>query len=233
VAPSATRGAWTKAGLAAVALVALVFAGREVAGEIPRFAAWVDSLGVWGPVAFMTGYALAAVLLIPGSWLTLAAGALFGVAWGTLYVMAGATAGAALAFLIGRYLARGLIERRLAADPRFAAVDRAIGAEGARIVLLLRLTPFVPYTFLNYALGATRVRFTHYVAGSIGMLPATVLYAYTGRLAGDLAAVATGGGVTPRGPGYYTVLALGLAATLAVTVVLTRLARRALRGVIE
>jgi uncharacterized membrane protein YdjX (TVP38/TMEM64 family) len=227
--PAMRRGAWLKAGLSGAAIVAILLAGREIAGEIPRFAAWVAALGVWGPVAFMAGYAVAAVFLIPGSWLTLAAGALFGVAWGTLYVMVGATAGAALAFLTGRYVARGLVERRLGSDARFAAIDRAIGAQGVRLVLLLRLTPVVPFNLLNYALGLTRVRFTHYLAGSIGMLPAVLLFVYTGRMAGDLAVLAAGAPVTPRGPGYYAVLILGLAATLTVTVVMTRLARRALR----
>lgn len=223
-----TRGAWVKAGVAVAALAALFLAGREVAGEIPRFAAWVASLGVWGPVAFIAGYTVAAVLFIPGSWLTLAAGAIFGVAWGVVYVMTGATTGAALAFLIARYLARDRLERRLGADARFAAIDRAVGDEGTRLVVLLRLTPVVPFNLLNYTLGLTRVRFTHYLAGSIGMLPATILYVFTGRLAGDLATLAAGGAATPRGGAYYAFLGLGLGATLAVTVVVTRMARRAL-----
>jgi len=223
------RTVWVKAAIAVLAVAVLMLAGREVGALIPRFASWVDALGVWGPVAFIAGYTVAAVLLIPGSWLTLAAGAIFGLGWGVLYVMVGATSGAATGFLIGRYLARGLVERRLGADARFAAIDRAIGAEGARLVLLLRLTPVVPYNALNYALGLTRVRFLDYLAGSIGMLPATVLYVYTGMIAGNLATIATGGVTVARGPGYYAVLALGLGATLGVTLVATRLARRALR----
>lgn len=223
---------WVKLA-AAAALVALVLvAGREVAALVPRFADWVGSLGPWGPVVFIAGYAAAAVLLVPGSWLTLAAGALFGIPWGAAFVMAGATLGAALAFLTGRYLARGLVERRLARDPRFAAVDRAVGEDGFRVVFLLRLTPVVPFNLLNYALGLTRVRFAHYVAASIGMLPAVLLYVYSGKIAGDLAAVAAGASV-PRGPAYYAVLALGLGATLLVTLLVTRLARKSLQGVIE
>lgn len=223
---------WIKLAVAGALVALVVVAGREVAGLVPRFAEWVAGLGPWGPVAFMAGYAVAAVLLVPGSWLTLAAGALFGIPWGAAFVMGGATLGAALAFLTGRYLARGVVERRLARDARFAAVDRAVGEDGFRVVFLLRLTPVVPFNVLNYALGLTQVRFADYLAASIGMLPAVLLYVYSGKVAGDLAAVASGASV-PRGAAYYVVLALGLAATLLVTVLVTRLARRSLQGVIE
>jgi hypothetical protein len=116
-----------------------------------------------------------------------------------------------------------------ARDPRFQAIDRAIAADGRRIVFLLGLSPAVPFSLLNYLLGLTRVRFADFVVASVGMLPGTLLYVYTGKLAGDVAAAAGGGGPA-RGAGYYVVLALGLAATVAVTVVVTRAARRALRA---
>jgi uncharacterized membrane protein YdjX (TVP38/TMEM64 family) len=153
-------------GVAAVA--ALVIAGRQLGGQLPRFAAWVDGLGVWGPVVFMLGYVLAAVAFVPASLLTLAAGAIFGLARGALFVFVAAVIASAIGFLIARYLARDAIERRVARNPRFAAIDRAVGAEGRKIVFLLRLSPVFPFNLLNYGLGLTRVRFADYLLASFG-----------------------------------------------------------------
>jgi len=213
--------------LGLVAIGALVWLGRLAGGQVPRFAEWVEGLGAWGPVAFVTGYAVAVVALVPASLLTLAAGAIFGLARGTAYVFVAATVGSCLAFLVSRYLARAAVERRFAADRRFAAIDRAVGEQGRRIVFLLRLSPAIPFNLLNYALGLTRVRFADYAVASIGMLPGTLLYVYSGKLAGDVAALAGGAGA-PGGAGRTAVLALGLIATLAATFLVTRLARRAL-----
>jgi uncharacterized membrane protein YdjX (TVP38/TMEM64 family) len=199
-----------------------------VAGAwLPRFAAWVGTLGVWGPIVFVAVYAAAVVALVPGSLLTLAAGAIFGVVAGVAYVFVAATLGAAAAFLVSRYLARNAVERWIAGSPRFAAVDRAVAAEGRRIVFLLRLSPVFPFTLLNYALGLTRVGFVDYVVASLGMIPGTLLYVYYGKLAGDVAALA-GGATAARGAGYWTVLGVGLVATVFVTALVTRTARRAL-----
>jgi uncharacterized membrane protein YdjX (TVP38/TMEM64 family) len=189
----------------------------------------VSALGPWAPVVFVAGYALAVVAFVPGSLLTLAAGAVFGVGRGVAYVFVAATLGAAGAFLVARHVARAAVERWIASNPRFAAVDRAVAAEGRRIVFLLRLSPVFPFTFLNYALGLTRVRFADYLVASPGMLPGTLLYVYYGKLAGDVAALA-GGAAPAKGAGYWAVLALGLAATVAATTVVTRAARRALRA---
>lgn len=213
--------------LASLLVATVLILGRKAGGAIPEFAAWVDGLGALGPLVFIGGYALAVVAFVPASVLTLAAGAIFGLGAGVLYVFCAATLGAALAFLVSRYLARGMVERRLAGHAGFAAIDRAVADQGRRIVFLLRLSPAFPFGLLNYALGLTRVRFADYVLASVGMLPGTLLYVYYGKLAGDVAAVA-GGADVPRDTGYYAVLALGLLATIAVTTVVTRTARRAL-----
>jgi uncharacterized membrane protein YdjX (TVP38/TMEM64 family) len=210
-----------------VGLVVVVWLGREAGGYVPRFAAWVDGLGVWGPLAFVAGYAVAVVAFVPGSILTLAAGAIFGVAEGTLWVFVAAVLGSTGAFLVARHGARRQVERRIEGDARFAAIDRAVAREGGKIVLLLRLSPVFPFNLLNYALGLTKVRLRDYLLGSVGMLPGTLLYVYSGKVAGDVAAAA-GGAPVARGAGYYAVLGLGLLATLAVTVLVTRTARRAL-----
>jgi uncharacterized membrane protein YdjX (TVP38/TMEM64 family) len=209
------------------ALVALAVLGRAVGGYVPQFAEWVDSLGAWGPIAFVAGYVVACVAFIPGVLLTLAAGAIFG--WlGVLYVFVGAGLGASAAFLIARYLARSAVERKVDGNPRFAAIDRAIARDGRKIVMLLRLSPVFPFNLLNYALGLTQVRFRDYVLAMAGILPGTLLYVYAGKLLGDVAALAAGA-APPKGPVYYAVLGVGLAATILVTTIVTRIARRALK----
>ena len=208
-------------------LVAVVALGRSLGGYVPRFAEWVDSLGPLGPIAFVAGYAAAVVAFVPGSVLTLASGAIFGLVEGTAYVFFAAVLGSTGAFLIARHGARAAIERRIEGDERFAAIDRAVGREGRKIVFLLRLSPVFPFNLLNYALGLTRVGLMDYLIASFGMLPGTVLYVYTGKLIGDVAAVA-GGAEIERGLGDWVVLGVGLAATLFVTLYVARIARRAL-----
>jgi uncharacterized membrane protein YdjX (TVP38/TMEM64 family) len=224
---SKARGGVARLLAAAAVLAALVLLGRLAGGAIPRFAAWVDGLGALGPAVFVAGYAAAVVAFAPASLLTLAAGAIFGVPRGTAYVFVAASLGACLAFLVARHAARAAVERRIGADPRFAAIDRAIGREGRRIVLLLRLSPAFPFNLLNYALGLTSVRFADYALACVGMLPGTLAYVYLGSLLGDVAAAA-GGAAPQRGPVQQALFAAGLAATIAVTVLVTRTARRAL-----
>lgn len=217
----------TRIALVICAVVALIVVGRQAGSYVPQFARWVDGLGVWGPLVFIVGYALAAVAFVPGSLLTLAAGAIFGLTRGVVYVFIAATLGSAAAFLVSRYLARAAVERRLARNPRFAAIDRAVGAQGRKIVFLLRLSPVFPFNLLNYGLGLTQVRFADYMIAAIGMLPGTLLYVYYGKLVGDVAALA-GGAAPEKGAGYYAVLVVGLVATVVVTTLVTRVARRAL-----
>jgi uncharacterized membrane protein YdjX (TVP38/TMEM64 family) len=213
--------------LLAAAVVGLILLGRQGGAYIPIFAEWVKGLGVWGPVAFIAGYVVAAVLFIPGSLLTLAGGAIFGLTKGVMIVFLAAVLGSSAAFLVSRYVARSSIERRLAGNARFDAIDRAVGAQGRKIVFLLRLSPVFPFTLLNYGLGLTNVRFVDYVIASIGMLPGTLLYVYYGKVIGDVAALA-GGTAMEKGPADYAILILGLAATIVVTTIVTRIARRAL-----
>ena len=213
--------------LLAAAVVGLILLGRQGGAYIPIFAEWVKGLGVWGPVAFIAGYVVAAVLFIPGSLLTLAGGAIFGLTKGVMIVFLAAVLGSSAAFLVSRYVARSSVERRLAGNARFAAIDRAVGAQGRKIVFLLRLSPVFPFNLLNYGLGLTNVRFVDYVIASIGMLPGTLLYVYYGKVIGDVAALA-GGTAMEKGPADYAILILGLAATIVVTTIVTRIARRAL-----
>ena len=214
-----------------VALGALVQALRflPLADWLRRVLDALAALGPWGIALFAIVYALAAVLLVPGSALTIGAGVLYGLGWGFVAVSAGSTLGAAGAFLIARHLARERVERRAAADRRFAAIDQAVGREGWKIVLLTRLSPLFPFTLLNYLYGLTRVRFGAYLLASwIGMMPGTLLYVYLG-VAGRAVAETTAG-QRSRTPQEWALFVVGLLATAAVTVYVTRLARQALRS---
>jgi uncharacterized membrane protein YdjX (TVP38/TMEM64 family) len=200
---------------------------RQLGGYIPELAGWVENQGALGPLIFIAAYVVGVVAFVPGALLTLTGGALFDLAQGTVYVFTAAVIGSSLAFLVARYLARGAIEERLRHHPRFAALDSAVADQGLKIVFLLRLSPAFPFNFMNYALGVTKVSFRDYLMASIGMLPGTLLYVYYGKVAGDAAALAAGAAVD-RDAAYYVVLALGLVATIAVTTIVTRLARKAL-----
>jgi uncharacterized membrane protein YdjX (TVP38/TMEM64 family) len=225
--PADSKNSLFKVVAGGIGLVALIVLGRLAGGTIQPFAQWVDGLGFWGPAVFILGYVIAVVAFVPASLLTLGAGAIFGIVHGVIYVFVAATIGSCLAFLISRYLARSAIEKKVDGNPKFSAIDRAVEKEGRKIVFLLRLTPAVPFNLLNYALGLTRVRFGDYLIASFGTLPGTLLYVYSGKLAGDVASLA-GNPAVAKGWGYYSFLGLGLVATIAVTMVVTRSAKRAL-----
>ncbi|MBI4625024.1 MAG: TVP38/TMEM64 family protein [Verrucomicrobia bacterium] len=222
---SATRSAWRRwllffLAIAALATAFAVLDGRALLCEALEF---VARLGRWGPVLFVLAYVIAAVCLVPGSALTLGAGALFGVVWGSVYVSIGATLGATAAFLVGRYFARGWVAKKIEGNATFAAIDRAVAAEGWKIVGLTRLSPVFPFTLLNYAFGVTRVTLRDYVLASwIGMMPGTVMYVYLGSLA------RAGAAGDQRTPAEWALYAVGLVATVALTIFVTRIARRAL-----
>lgn len=189
---------------------------------------WLQGLGLWGWALFVLLYIATAVLLLPAVVLTLGAGAVYGVAQGWAIVTIAATLAATAAFLIGRYLARGWVARRIEGNPMFAAIDDAVAREGWKIVGLTRLSPAFPFNLLNYAYGVTRVSLRHYIlASSFGMMPGTLMYVYLGSLAGDLANI--GAGQHARTPVEWIYYLVGLLATVAVTVMVTRIARSALR----
>lgn len=187
---------------------------------------WLPSLGPVGFLVFILLYIAACVFCFPATLLTLGAGAMYGAGIGIPLVSVSATFGATAAFLVGRTIARGWIESKIKDQPRLAALDRGVAKEGWKMVLLTRLSPALPFTLLNYAYGLTRISLSEYVWSSwLGMLPGVVLYVYIGSVAG---AAATGREKTPA---EWAMLAVGLAATAAVTVKITRLAQAALKEV--
>ena len=217
------------AAIVAVGLL-LWWTGRSLAPRLLSIVAHIQSLGSAAPVAFILIYAFAVVALIPASLLTIAGGAVFGLIRGVVYALVGATLGSTAAFLLGRYVARRLVAKRLAAMPRFVAIERAVSARGRRIVFLLRLSPMVPFNVLNYALGLTTISVWDFIVASLGTIPGAFVYAYAGKVTGEALALA-GQAQVPKDASYYAVLLAGLVATVAATTVVTRTARRALEDV--
>ena len=188
---------------------------------------WIESLGSIGAIAFIGIYILATVAFLPAFILTLGAGVLFGVWWGSVYVFIGATLGAIAAFLVGRYLVRDWVAKKIAGNDKFRAIDRAVGKEGLKIVLLTRLSPIFPFNLLNYAFGVTGVSIQDYIIGSIGMIPGTMMFVYIGSLVGSVALIGTE--TAPTNPTLqWTIRIVGFVATIAVTIYITRIAKQAL-----
>lgn len=183
---------------------------------------WVADAGVAGPLVFMAIYAIGTVLFLPGSVLTLAGGALFGPLWGTLYNLTGATIGATIAFLIARYLAASWVENK--AGGRTKQLIQGVEAEGWRFIAFVRLVPLFPFNILNYALGLTRIKLTHYVIASyLCMLPGAFAYTYLGYAARQAASGDTD---------TNQIIQLGIIATaiLAVVAYIPRIVAKLRRG---
>ncbi|PZV18559.1 MAG: TVP38/TMEM64 family protein [Leptolyngbya sp.] len=190
---------------------------------------WVKELGAIGVLAYILIYNLATVLFIPGSLLTLGGGAIYGVVWGSLYVFIAATLGATSAFLIGRYVAQDWVSKKIEGNVTFNAIASAVAQDGFKVVLLTRLSPIFPFNLLNYAFGVTQVSLKDYILGSVGMLPATILYVYLGSLAGDLTSISAKQPLSSEAQAaQWVIRIIGLVATIAVTLYITRIAKKAL-----
>ncbi len=188
----------------------------------------IEGLGPLAPIGYVLLYVATTVLLIPGSVLTIGAAGIFSFWKALAVVVTGANLGALCAFLLARTFLREKVARWADANPKFAALDRAIGREGFKMVLLVRLSPIFPFALLNYLLGLTTVRTSSYVlANLIGMLPGTFLYVYIGATARDALTSASGG----VGAWQLVLRIVGLLATIAVVAMVTRTARKALAEV--
>ncbi len=217
--------------LAAALVVGIVFLplNRWALGLVEL----IRGAGATGVFVYALVYIAATLFLLPGSLLTAGAGFAYGPLGGTLLVSPVSVTAALLAFLLGRFVARDWVARRVASNPKFAAIDEAVAKSGLKIVLLLRLSPILPFNLLNYGLGLTQVRLRDYVLGSfIGMLPGTFLYVYLGSLVTSASELASG--QRPSSGSWGQALYWGgLAATLVATVLITRLSRRALHEALE
>jgi len=214
-------------------LVLLIVIALSILAKMLPIRVWIASLIDWvqlrgsvGVVVFIIAYALATVLFLPGWIFTVSAGLVYGIVRGTAIALTGATIGATLAFLVARYVLRENVEQFAKKNPRFKAIDDAIGANGWKIIGLLRLSPLIPFNVRNYFYGITSVSLGAYVAiSAIGMLPGTLLYAYLGAI--GKAGVASG--ASPHSRWQYVFLGIGLVATIAVTILVSRIAKNALK----
>lgn len=208
---------------------AVVFFGAwfllPVEGWLQAFSEWIKGLGVWGGVLFSAVYVVATVVLAPGAPLTIAAGLVFGLGWGFPVVLVGATIGASLAFLVARYLVRERITAMMEKRPKLKAVDKAVTEDGWKVVLLLRLSPLVPFNIQNYFFGLTDIAFRHYVLATfVGIIPGVILYLYIGAIGGAL-----GGGGGEWGTLQWVFFGFGLVATIVVAIMVTKKAKEKLK----
>src|SRR6059058_2847955 len=215
-----------------IAIVVALFVAMKflpVREWLTNFNNWVGQMGAVGIFIFIAVYAVATVLLAPGSILTIGAGFAFGLWKGFLAVSVGATLGASLAFLIARFIARDKVEAIARRNEKFRKIDNAIGKQGAKLIFLLRLSPLIPFNLSNYFYGLTAVKFWPYVLASwIGMMPGTFLYVYIGT-AGKAAVSAAGGEAVKQGWQYWTFMSIGLVATIVVTIWVAKIARDSLK----
>jgi uncharacterized membrane protein YdjX (TVP38/TMEM64 family) len=173
------RNDWWKPVLLLVIVAAMLAATKvfHLGDKLGELKAWIGSLGAWGPVVYVFIYILAVITALPGSAITLFAGALFGSVLGTVVVSIGSTLGAAMSFLIARYFARGAVEGWAAKNEKFKKLDEMTARQGPAIVAITRLVPLFPFNLLNYGFGLTKVGFWQYVLWSwVCMLPGTILY---------------------------------------------------------
>jgi len=231
---SGSRSTYIKLGAFVAAVIAVIVAAQfvDIGAQYREALRWIEDNRGIGALAFVGLYIVATVFGLPGSILTLAGGAIFGLLLGFLFVSAGSTLGATGAFLVGRYLARDAIAQRVEGNEKFKAVDDAVAEEGWKIVFLTRLSPVIPFNLQNYAYGLTKVNVWQYMLASwIGMMPGTLMYVYFGAAAGTLAEAAAGD--TPTSPFQMVLYVVGLIATVVVTVYVTRIARKKLNREVD
>lgn len=184
---------------------------------------WIKSLGFWAPFAYIAVYVVFTVLLLPASALTLLSGVFFSLPLAITYTVIAANLAANIAFFIGRYLARDKIEAKISGNEKFAAIDNAVAKDGWKIVALTRLAPVFPFTLLNYAYGLTKVKWSSYaLATFFAMLPGTAMFVYLGAI-GRFAAEGA-----EKTTGEKVFFVVGLVAIIAVTVYITKLAKKIL-----
>lgn len=222
--PQKGRVPITKIVIAVVVIAAFIVAVKLLPTDewLRALQVYVKGLGAVGWIVYALVYALCCVLFVPASLLTLGAGVIFGLVEGTIVVVIGATLGAVASFLLARTVMRSKVEGMTAGNEKFRALDRAIGKEGAKIVFLIRLSPLFPFTYINYGFGLTGVRTLPYaIATLFGIIPGTFAFVYIGSLLATAAGDATAA--------QKTIQIVGLAITIVVTVLVTKIARNAMK----
>lgn len=218
--------------LGAAAVVAAVIVGARVlplADWTIRLVELIRDSGAWGVLLFVAVYAVSTVAMVPGAILTMLAGFVYGPVYGLLVVVPAALLGATSSFLLGRTVLRDWVRRKMAQSPRTKALDQAIDREAFKLVLLLRLSPLVPFNALNYALSLSGISVSRFVLATlIGEIPGGWLYVYLGSLVTTAAELSTAS--APQTPLRTFFYVAGFVATIAAAVVSGRIAKRALAG---
>jgi uncharacterized membrane protein YdjX (TVP38/TMEM64 family) len=221
-----------KQGLIRAAFFGLILAAAFFAnkyGLLQSTLDWIESSGPAGPFLFLVVYALSCVLFVPSFVFTFSSGILFGVVGGVLLSAVGNGIGSLGAFLIGRYLARDFVERKVSGVGEFQRLSLALKKRGWKVILLARISPVFPFLIGNYAFGTTKIPAGHYLLASVvGTIPSALVYSYLGFVSGDLALLAQDG--RQRTPAEWILLAAGLGATVLLAWYLRRLAEKDLSG---
>jgi uncharacterized membrane protein YdjX (TVP38/TMEM64 family) len=191
---------------------------------------WLNTLATHDLLTFIIVFNVATLVGIPASLLAMRVGYVFGAGWGTWYVLIAAIVGAIVTFVIGRYLAKDWVQRKIQHNLWFKVIDRAVAEKGWKIVLLTRLSPIFPFNLTNYAFGVTQISLKSYALGSIGILPGTFLYTYIGSLTNDLATInlSTSSANFSIQSVQWTMRIVGLAATVFILLYTNRLAKKSL-----
>lgn len=214
-------------GLAALAVVVLGARFLPLAQWTIQLVDLIRGAGAWGVLLFIAIYAVSAVSMVPASVLTMMGGFIYGPVYGLLIVIPGSLLGATGSFLLGRTILRDWVRRKMDQSPRTRALDQAITREAFTLVLLLRLSPLVPFDALNYALSLSGISLKRFLAATlVGEIPGAWLYVYLGSLVTTAAQLSSGS--TPQSPLRTLFYAAGFLATIAVVVVTGRIAKRAL-----
>jgi uncharacterized membrane protein YdjX (TVP38/TMEM64 family) len=216
-------GQWWRPVLLLALVIAILILAKflGLADKLGDLRDWIKSLGALGALVFILIYVVAVVAAIPAAPMSVAAAALFGSAWGVIVINIGATLGAALAFLAGRYFARKAVVNWLGQNEKFRRLDALTEEHGAIIVALTRLVPIFPFNLLNYAFGLTRVPFWTYVFWTwLCIIPGTILYV----VGADVVLQGVAQGKVP----WTLVLAFG--AALVFLTILVRFAKRLLQA---
>ena len=216
---------WFVCGLALVLLARYA----ELEKVVTPVLQWIDSLGTLGAMAFVVIYTIATSICIPGSIMALAGGALFGKLMGSILVYISGLFGAYVAFWLGRSLLRNWIQRRLQKNIYLKTMNKVVVAEGWKIACLLHLSPIIPFNLLNYALGTSKISVKNFVfATAIGILPGVILYTFLGSTISDVTMVMAGMSDGADKKLQWLVSAIGILATLGLTVYSAQIARRQL-----
>jgi uncharacterized membrane protein YdjX (TVP38/TMEM64 family) len=215
-----------------VFIIAFVLWKYPVEQGLLSLVEWIKGQGVFGYIVYILVYIVAAVIFFPGSIITLGAGFAWGLFVGSILVSIASLLGATVAFLVGRYIARDWVAKKIANNESFKRIDRAVAGKGFKIVLLTRLSPIIPFTLQNYGYGLTGVSLKDYFFASwIGMIPGTIMYVYIGSLITEITQIASG--QTTVVPGQKIFYFIGLAVTLAVSVYVASVAKKALAEGVE